>query len=124
MFLITDYEGVGLTSRDANSKRAAKEATTIFQDYYPEFLVSAKHHQPGLKSTYRPRKAKKFFINVPSFFTWIFWYDSQASLLRYLILTGLPQAIQTARLCADTREDERSRHGFVRNQQGASAYHR
>ena len=44
MFLITDYEGVGLTSRDANSKRAAKEATTIFQDYYPEFLVSAKHH--------------------------------------------------------------------------------
>lgn len=35
-----DYEGVGLSSRDANSKRAAKEATTIFQDYYPEFLVS------------------------------------------------------------------------------------
>ena len=34
-----DYEGVGLNSRDANSKKAAATATTIFQDYYPEFLV-------------------------------------------------------------------------------------
>lgn len=34
-----DYEGVGLSSRDANSKKAASEATAIFQNYYPEFLV-------------------------------------------------------------------------------------
>jgi hypothetical protein len=34
-----DYEGVGLGSRDANSKAAAGQASKIFQDYYPEFLV-------------------------------------------------------------------------------------
>lgn len=36
----SDYEGVGLTSRDANSKKAASTASQIFQDYYPELLVS------------------------------------------------------------------------------------
>lgn len=36
----TDYEGVSLTSRTANSKNAASEATSIFQGHYPEFLVS------------------------------------------------------------------------------------
>lgn len=35
----TDYEGVGFGSRDANSKAAASQASKIFQDYYPEFLV-------------------------------------------------------------------------------------
>lgn len=35
-----DYEGVSLTSRDANSKSAASEATNIFQSHYPEMLVS------------------------------------------------------------------------------------
>ena len=39
MHICIDYEGVGLTSRDANSKKAASEATAIFQNYYPEFLV-------------------------------------------------------------------------------------
>ena len=39
MRICIDYEGVGLTSRDANSKKAASEATAIFQNYYPEFLV-------------------------------------------------------------------------------------
>lgn len=37
--LATDYEGVSLTSRDANSKAAASEATNIFQSHYPELLV-------------------------------------------------------------------------------------
>lgn len=37
--LSPDYEGVGLGSRDANSKAAAGQASKIFQDYYPEFLV-------------------------------------------------------------------------------------
>ncbi|PAV19650.1 CRAL TRIO domain-containing [Pyrrhoderma noxium] len=55
MIQVHDYEGVGLNSRDANSKKAAATATTIFQDYYPEFLY------------------KKFFVNVPAIFTWIFW---------------------------------------------------
>jgi len=36
----TDYEGVSFSSRDANSKNAASEATSIFQSHYPEFLVS------------------------------------------------------------------------------------
>ncbi|KLO12735.1 CRAL/TRIO domain-containing protein [Schizopora paradoxa] len=56
MVQVHDYEGVGMSSRDANSKKAAAEATAIFQNYYPEFLY------------------KKFFVNVPSFLTWIFWF--------------------------------------------------
>lgn len=35
-----DYEGVSMSSRDANSKQAASEASSIFQNHYPEFLVS------------------------------------------------------------------------------------
>lgn len=38
---VHDYDGVGMSSRDANSKKAAAEATKIFQDYYPETLVWA-----------------------------------------------------------------------------------
>ena len=38
---VHDYEGVGMSSRDANSKKAAADATKIFQDYYPETLASA-----------------------------------------------------------------------------------
>ncbi|TFK74982.1 CRAL/TRIO domain-containing protein [Pluteus cervinus] len=52
---VHDYEGVSLTSRDANSKQAASEATSIFQNHYPEFLH------------------RKFFINVPTLLNWIFW---------------------------------------------------
>ncbi|KAF8637640.1 hypothetical protein AX17_002708 [Amanita inopinata Kibby_2008] len=52
---VHDYEGVGITSRDANSKNAAAEATNIFQNHYPELLY------------------KKFFVNVPTFLNWIFW---------------------------------------------------
>ncbi|KAF9479590.1 CRAL/TRIO domain-containing protein [Pholiota conissans] len=55
MLQIHDYEGVSLTSRDANSKAAASEATNIFQNHYPELLY------------------KKFFINVPTLLNWIFW---------------------------------------------------
>ncbi|KAF6761489.1 CRAL-TRIO domain-containing protein [Ephemerocybe angulata] len=52
---VHDYAGVSLTSRDANSKAAAKEATNIFGSHYPELLY------------------KKFFINVPTLMNWIFW---------------------------------------------------
>ncbi|CDO68397.1 hypothetical protein BN946_scf184815.g44 [Trametes cinnabarina] len=55
MVQIHDYEGVSMTQRDANQKAAAKQATTIFQERYPEFL------------------SRKFFINVPTLLTWIFW---------------------------------------------------
>ncbi|KJA28194.1 hypothetical protein HYPSUDRAFT_129907 [Hypholoma sublateritium FD-334 SS-4] len=55
MIQVHDYDGVSLTSRDANSKAAASEATNIFQNHYPEMLY------------------KKFFINVPTLLNWIFW---------------------------------------------------
>lgn len=38
---VHDYDGVSMTSRDAESKKAAAEATKIFQDHYPELLVRA-----------------------------------------------------------------------------------
>lgn len=41
MIQVHDYEGVSLMGgRDANQKAAAGEATNIFQNHYPEFLVS------------------------------------------------------------------------------------
>ncbi|KAF9454230.1 CRAL/TRIO domain-containing protein [Macrolepiota fuliginosa MF-IS2] len=52
---IHDYEGVSITSRDANSKNAAQEAANIFASHYPELLF------------------KKFFINVPTLLNWMFW---------------------------------------------------
>ncbi|THU86219.1 CRAL/TRIO domain-containing protein [Dendrothele bispora CBS 962.96] len=52
---IHDYEGVSMSSRDANSKQAASEASSIFGAHYPEMLY------------------KKFFINVPGYLSWIFW---------------------------------------------------
>ncbi|KAG8749040.1 Non-classical phosphatidylinositol transfer protein (PITP) [Ceratobasidium sp. 428] len=55
MVQVHDYAEVSMTSRDANSKKAAAEATKLFQDYYPELLSA------------------KFFVNVPALFTWIFW---------------------------------------------------
>ena len=85
-----------MTSRDAAQKAAAKEATTVFQNYYPEFLV--RHlpllflHPPLSLSlclrvrplTLLPRppcvifvliapQSRKFFINVPTLLTWVFW---------------------------------------------------
>ena len=40
MVQIHDYDGVSMWGgRDANQKAAASEATAIFQNYYPEFLV-------------------------------------------------------------------------------------
>ncbi|KAH9479469.1 Phosphatidylinositol transfer protein SFH5 [Psilocybe cubensis] len=55
MIQVHDYLGVSFTTRDANSKAAASEATNIFQSHYPELLY------------------KKFFINIPTIFNWIFW---------------------------------------------------
>lgn len=43
----TDYEGVTLSSRTANSKAAASAITAIFQNHYPEFLVRVpRRHFP------------------------------------------------------------------------------
>ena len=46
MVQVHDYEGVSLSSRDANSKQAASEASSIFQNHYPEFLVSLPPFSP------------------------------------------------------------------------------
>jgi len=55
MVQVHDYEGVGLSSRTPESKAAAAEATNMFQSHYPEMLY------------------KKYFVNVPTFMSWIFW---------------------------------------------------
>ncbi|KAJ3932874.1 MAG: CRAL-TRIO domain-containing protein [Lentinula lateritia] len=55
MIQVHDYAGVSMTSRDTNSKNAASEASSIFSSHYPELLH------------------KKYFVNVPSYMTWIFW---------------------------------------------------
>ncbi|OCH87799.1 CRAL/TRIO domain-containing protein [Obba rivulosa] len=53
---IHDYGGVSvLFGRNANQKAAAAQATQIFRDYYPEFL------------------SNKFFVNMPSVLSWVFW---------------------------------------------------
>lgn len=42
MVQVHDYDGVNfMGGRDANQKAAASEATKIFQENYPEFLVWA-----------------------------------------------------------------------------------
>ncbi|KZS94624.1 CRAL/TRIO domain-containing protein [Sistotremastrum niveocremeum HHB9708] len=52
---IHDYLGVGMGSRTPESKRAVAEATNVFQSHYPELLY------------------KKFFVNVPTIMSWLFW---------------------------------------------------
>ncbi|KAI6024413.1 CRAL-TRIO domain-containing protein [Pisolithus marmoratus] len=81
---IHDYEGVSLFSRTENSKRAASEVTSIFQGHYPELL------------------ARKFFVNVPSFMTWIFWLFkpllSSATLDKMAVVGSGPRTIGAALL--------------------------
>ncbi|KAI0309624.1 CRAL-TRIO domain-containing protein [Amylostereum chailletii] len=79
MVQVHDYEGVGWNSRDANSKAAASEISNIFSNHYPEFL------------------ARKFFVNVPTAFTWIFWLFKpllpQATLAKMKVAGSGPHAI-------------------------------
>lgn len=39
MVQVHDYAGVSMSSRDADSKKAATEASKLFSDHYPELLV-------------------------------------------------------------------------------------
>ncbi|KAG1728091.1 CRAL-TRIO domain-containing protein [Suillus lakei] len=84
MVQIHDYEGVSMSSRTQASKNAASEASSIFQGHYPEFL------------------AKKFFVNVPSFLTWIFWIFkpllSAATVAKMSVVGSGPKVIGTALL--------------------------
>jgi hypothetical protein len=64
---------VSLTSRDANSKNAASEATNIFSSHYPELLVSLSDILFDPLLTKDVKQYKKFFINVPTILSWIFW---------------------------------------------------
>ncbi|KAG2150285.1 CRAL-TRIO domain-containing protein [Suillus bovinus] len=84
MIQIHDYEGVSMSSRTQASKNAASEASSIFQSHYPEFL------------------AKKFFVNVPSFLTWIFWifkpFIATATVAKMSVIGSGPNVIGTALL--------------------------
>ncbi|KAG1850709.1 CRAL-TRIO domain-containing protein [Suillus subluteus] len=75
MVQIHDYEGVTMST---------SEASSIFQGHYPEFL------------------AKKFFVNVPSFLTWIFWifkpFLSAATAAKMSVVGSGPKVIGTALL--------------------------
>ena len=61
--MLTDYEGVGFGSRDANSKAAASQASKIFQDYYPEFLARILRFPRWClhSSHYSPRSSSSMF---------------------------------------------------------------
>jgi hypothetical protein len=84
MVQIHDYEGVSMSSRTQASKNAASEASSIFQGHYPEFL------------------ARKFFVNVPSVLTWIFWifkpFLSAATAAKMSVVGSGPKVIGTALL--------------------------
>jgi len=91
MVQVHDYAGVSMMSRDANQKAAASQATTIFQNYYPEFLST------------------KFFVNVPSIFTWMFWLFkpllSAKTLAKMSVVGSGPQTIGGALLpIVDTKQ--------------------
>ncbi|EGN96686.1 hypothetical protein SERLA73DRAFT_184823 [Serpula lacrymans var. lacrymans S7.3] len=84
MVQIHDYDGVGFSSRTPNSKNAASEASSIFQGHYPELL------------------SRKFFINVPSFLSWVFWIFkpliSSATLAKMSVVGSGKRAIGQALL--------------------------
>ncbi|KAJ3510056.1 hypothetical protein NLJ89_g4890 [Agrocybe chaxingu] len=88
---VHDYEGVSLSSRDANSKAAASEASNIFQSHYPEMLH------------------KKFFINVPTILSWIFWAFKpllSANTLAKMSVVGTGQDAIRKALVAHVKEEE------------------
>ena len=63
-----------MTSRDAESKRAAAEATALFQAHYPEFLVRISlTSRDALYLNPTSSQHKKYFVNVPRIMAWIFW---------------------------------------------------
>ncbi|KAI0929685.1 hypothetical protein AcW1_007032 [Taiwanofungus camphoratus] len=84
MIQVHDYQGISMTSRDANSKAAASQATAIFQNYYPEFLSS------------------KWFVNVPGLMAWIFWLFKPLipakTLAKFSMVGSGPQTIGNALL--------------------------
>ncbi|KAL4065966.1 CRAL-TRIO domain-containing protein [Scleroderma citrinum] len=96
---IHDYEGVSLSSRTENSKNAASEASSIFQSHYPEFL------------------ARKFFVNVPSFLTWIFWFFkpfiSAATLSKMTVVGTGPRAIGSVLVSTIPEDELPKRYGGI-----------
>jgi hypothetical protein len=67
-----DYSGISLMGgRTPNSKAAAKIASQIFNDYYPELLVCK--FAPASQDHANRTQHRKLFVSVPVFLTWIFW---------------------------------------------------
>jgi hypothetical protein len=62
-----DYEGVGLNSRTSNSKAAASEISSLFQNHYPEFLVRGPAFTlPIFFKTFHPRRASSSSTSLHS----------------------------------------------------------
>jgi phosphatidylinositol transfer protein SFH5 len=75
MVQVHDYLGVTMSSRDANSKQAASEASSIFGAHYPEFLVCLTYLSDLVPTMthYDLAQVRKYFVNVPAVMSWIFW---------------------------------------------------
>lgn len=101
-----DYQGVSMTSRDANSKAAASQATAIFQNYYPEFLVRFHSLRFSLStrvcSSRILSQSSKWFVNVPGLMAWIFWLFKPLipakTLAKFSMVGSGPQTIGNALL--------------------------
>lgn len=99
----TDYEGVSLSSRDANSKNATAEATNIFQNHYPELLV--RHVMPT------------------DFFTWHNYSVQEVLCERPVLFSVDILDRETSSFGQYGCQNVRSRTGVTRNREGGIAIH-
>ncbi|KAJ6485875.1 CRAL-TRIO domain-containing protein [Mycena sanguinolenta] len=81
---IHDYLGVSMSSRTPASKAAASQASNIFSSHYPELLY------------------KKFFVNVPSYMSFLFWFFKtilpSATFAKMSVVGSSPRSIGKALL--------------------------
>lgn len=96
-----------MSSRDANSKKAASEASTIFQAYYPEFLVSII-----LPSCFESKPDITHFLSVQE----ILCERADPAVVDLL-------GVQAIYFCADSCEDERRWLWLFVDWKGAIAAH-
>ncbi|KAF7370870.1 CRAL-TRIO domain-containing protein [Mycena sanguinolenta] len=94
---VHDYEGVSMSSRTPASKAAASQASNIFSSHYPELLF------------------KKFFVNVPSYMSFLFWVFKAilpaATFAKMSVVGSSPRAIGKALLPYVAAEELPTRYG-------------
>ncbi|KAG8813075.1 Non-classical phosphatidylinositol transfer protein (PITP) [Serendipita sp. 399] len=121
MVQVHDYAGVSLMGgRTANSKAAAKQASQIFSDYYPELLVNVPillHSvvlTDAVSHLFFPQH-KKFFVSVPVVLTWIFWTFtsllSPATQQKMSVVGSGPDTISAALLPVVDKDQLLKRYG-------------